>query len=230
MELFAEWANACGLSSGEATGPEAVAARKQAAEQALQEVKQLHETAPKYMFREESQAAIIETYRVEVLNLKGAYVKIPEGEQARILDSGEPLVPEEFARHYFARQGYESMFVESVPFHVLFGVYMWLLFKIPPISVRGLSALGIVWRSTPACRVARSGLIFQKISAQPVTAGIVHWQSMSIFLATCRIETNLNGSSIIGWGAARTFASISGLIVRETSRPPVGYLAFFPRR
>jgi len=71
MELFAEWAEACGRSPDEATGPEAVTARKQAAERALQEIKQLHETTPKYMFREESQAAIIERYRVEVLDLKG---------------------------------------------------------------------------------------------------------------------------------------------------------------
>lgn len=66
MELFADWANTCGLSPDEATGPEAVAARKQAAEQSLQEIKQAHETTPKYMFREESQAAIIEKYRDEV--------------------------------------------------------------------------------------------------------------------------------------------------------------------
>lgn len=131
MELFAEWAKAHGVSPEEVTGPEAETVRKEVAEQALQEIKQLHETTPKYIFREESQSEIIQKYRIEVLKLKGAYEKIKAGEKARILDAGESLSPEEFVRRHFSHQGYESLRVESVPFHVLFGIYMWLVIQDP---------------------------------------------------------------------------------------------------
>lgn len=131
MELFAEWAKTQGVSPEEVAGPEAIAARKKAAEQALQEIKQLHKTTPKYTYREESQAEIIQKYSIEILDLKGAYEKANEGEKARILDAGEPLSPEEFARRQFSRKGYESILVESTPFHVLFGIYMWLVIQDP---------------------------------------------------------------------------------------------------
>jgi hypothetical protein len=131
MELFAEWAKAHGVSPEEVTGPEAIAARKEVAEQALQEIKQLHKTTPKYAYREESQAEIIQKYSIEILDLKGAYEKANEGEKARILNAGELLFPEEFARRQFSRKGYESILVESTPFHVLFGIYMWLVVQDP---------------------------------------------------------------------------------------------------
>lgn len=54
-----------------------------------------------------------------------------EGEKVRILWLGGPLTPEEFARRHFSRQGYESMLVESRPFHVLLGIYMWLVIQDP---------------------------------------------------------------------------------------------------
>ena len=129
LELFDELAKAHGVLPGEDSGPEGAAAQRQAAEQALREIKQLHETAPKYTFREDSQAEIIQTYKVEVVNLKGEYVKAAEGEKARILDGGEPVACEEFTCRHYSRQGYKAIFVESVPFHVLFGVYMWMVIQ-----------------------------------------------------------------------------------------------------
>ena len=129
MELLDELSKARSVLPGDDGGPKGAAARRQAAEQAPLEIKQLHETAPKYTFRERSQAEIIQKYEVEVLNLHGEYLKGAEGEKARILDRGEPVTCEEFAARYFSRQGYSAIFVESVPFHVLFGVYMWLVIQ-----------------------------------------------------------------------------------------------------
>ena len=131
MELFAEWAKAHGVSPEEVASPEAAAARKEVAEQVLQEIKQLHETTPKYAFREESQSEIIQKYRIEVLDLKGAYEKVKEGEKARILDAGEPVSSEEFVCRHFSHKGYQSILVESAPFHALFGLYMWLVIQDP---------------------------------------------------------------------------------------------------
>lgn len=130
MELFADWADANGFNVDD-TGPEATRARQNAARQALDEIKQLHERTPKYSFREETQADVIERYNVDVVDLKGTYLKPQEGKKAQILDSGVPVSPEEFARRHFSRLGYECLFVESVPFHVLFGTFMWLVVQDP---------------------------------------------------------------------------------------------------
>jgi len=129
MELFDELTKAQGALPGEDGGPEGAVAQRQAAEQALREIKQLHETAPKYRFREDSQAEIIQKYGVEVVDLPGEYVKVAESKKARILDGGEQVGCEEFTCRHFSRQGYSAIFVESVPFHVLFGVYMWLVIQ-----------------------------------------------------------------------------------------------------
>ncbi len=129
MELFAEWAESHGVSPEQSSGPAAKAARGAAADEALREIRMLHETAPKYTYHETSQADVIRTHSVDVLNLKGTYEPTNEGERARILDAGQAVSPEEFARRHFARLGYESLVLESVPFHVLFGVYMWLLIE-----------------------------------------------------------------------------------------------------
>ncbi len=125
MELLDELTKAHGVLPAEVSGPEGAAAQRQAAERALREIRRLHQTAPKYTFREDSQPETIQKYGVEVLNLSGNYLKVAENEKARILDGGEPVACEEFTCRYFSRQGYSATFVESVPFHVLFGVYMW---------------------------------------------------------------------------------------------------------
>ncbi len=50
-EIFREWARAHGVAPRNAVGPEAKAARAQAAEQALREIKELHARSPKYNFK-----------------------------------------------------------------------------------------------------------------------------------------------------------------------------------
>lgn len=138
MELFAEWAEARGLNPGEAYlspsekyGKEVSIAKKRAIEQAHTEIKSLHLENPKYEFKEESQADIIKRYDVGILNLKATYLKKSISKKSQVLDSGELVSVEEFVCRYFSRLGYNVMFLESAPFHVLFGVYMWLLIQDP---------------------------------------------------------------------------------------------------
>ncbi len=132
MELFAKWAETRGLDPNHATGPEASQARKLAKKQAVEEIKRLHETQQKYTFREVSQAEIIRKYRVKVVDLKATYVKGVIGRgKARVVDDMEVVSPEEFAGRHYSRQGFEVLALESVPFHVLFGVYMWLVIQDP---------------------------------------------------------------------------------------------------
>ena len=93
MQLFAERASAQGLSPESVTVSKATQIQKEVAEQALREIKHLHETSPKYMFREEPQSEIIQKYNVAVLNLKGVYDKSKYSLKARIFDSGTCCLP-----------------------------------------------------------------------------------------------------------------------------------------
>lgn len=140
MELYAERAKAHGLAPEDTYNPKTVAAREKIEEQVLQEIKHLHNTTPKYTYHEQSQSEIIQQYNVEVVDIKGTYQKTEKGEKAKILDAGEAIPPEEFVCRYFSRLGYQTIFVESTPFHVLFGLYMWLVIQDhtdPHVQFRG---------------------------------------------------------------------------------------------
>lgn len=129
MERFATW-----LESPEALGkPDAERMRVRGGieAQVLNEIKALHATSPKYAFKELSQAEIIEKCKVEVLDLKGTFVRNAEGGRAAILDGNEACGAEEFAIRHFRRCGLDTLLLESTPIHVLFGVFMWMLIQDP---------------------------------------------------------------------------------------------------
>lgn len=92
------------------------------------EIKELHRRSPKYVYQEESQNEVLTNYPVEVIRLDGTYVKKAESGVV-ILDGDKLCSPEEFAAHHFERMGYKVVFAESVPFHALFGIFMWLLIQ-----------------------------------------------------------------------------------------------------
>ena len=105
----------------------------------IRDIKELHRRSPKYTYQEESQNEVITKYQVEVVRLDGTYVKKAESGVA-ILDGGKLCSPEEFAAHHFERMGYKVVSTESVPFHALFGIFMWLLIQDqsdPKVSVVG---------------------------------------------------------------------------------------------
>lgn len=133
LELFADWAASKRIEDPLlATGTEAIAARKDAGKQALDEIKELHKTSPKYQFDlEESQAEVLENFNVEVVKLNGVYVKDETVRRAQILSGDTPVSPEQFVALHYEEQGYQTLHTESVPFHVLFGIYMWLVIQDP---------------------------------------------------------------------------------------------------
>ena len=101
----------------------------------LNEVRAAHERSPKYVFTEDSQDQVIRRYGVEIVALRGTHVRSEVGGLA-ILDGVEQCGPEEFAARHFRRLGYQSLFLESRPLHVLFGVFLWMLIQDPddPLS------------------------------------------------------------------------------------------------
>ncbi|HDH27914.1 MAG TPA: hypothetical protein ENH13_02135 [Euryarchaeota archaeon] len=94
----------------------------------VKEIKELHRINPKYIYEGESANEVITKNEVDVISLDGVYLK-PSPGRAAILDRGEICSVEEFAKRHFERLGYKVLFTESVPFHVLFGVFMWLLIQ-----------------------------------------------------------------------------------------------------
>lgn len=89
----------------------------------LAEIKEMHRENPKYTYTEKSQSEILEETGTEVILVKGEY--LPRQGRKAVLrgKEGEKSV-EEFATEYFSDKGYSVEVTESVPFHVIFGVYM----------------------------------------------------------------------------------------------------------
>ncbi len=96
----------------------------------IEEIKKLHKVSPKYSYQEESQSAVLSKYKIEVINLSGVYVKQKNG-KAKLLHNNKVISVEEFASEYFKSKEYDVLMTESVPFHVIFGIYVWLLIQDP---------------------------------------------------------------------------------------------------
>ena len=141
MEIYEEWRLDNGVEEDD-FGEEANAAREAAGRQALSEIKELHQRSPKYVYRDESQSTVIAECNVNVVDLSGEYVKVPSQRKAMISDGNSLVTAEEFATRYFQGLGYSVLEVESVPFHVLFGVYMWLVIQDVGDPLRRLSGFG----------------------------------------------------------------------------------------
>jgi hypothetical protein len=73
--------------------------------------------------------AVRDKCQVEIVDLKGSYIRTAGTKWAEILDGTELCRVEEFAARHFRRSGFEATFLQSAPFHVLFGVYFWSLIQ-----------------------------------------------------------------------------------------------------
>jgi hypothetical protein len=98
----------------------------------VEELKQFYLKHPKYSYSEKSQAQVVKEFGVEVVELEASVVPT-NGTSRRLMvaDENDACTVETFAARHFERMGYESLFLESAPFHVLFGVYMWFLIQDP---------------------------------------------------------------------------------------------------
>jgi hypothetical protein len=69
--------------------------------------------------------SVVTKCQVEIVDLKGSYLRSAGTKSAAILDGTKLCRVEEFAARHFRRSGFETTFLESAPLHVLFGVYFW---------------------------------------------------------------------------------------------------------
>ena len=93
--------------------------------------------------------AFIDRWQVEIVDLTGTYVRNAGIKSAAILDGAELCRVEEFAARHFRRSGFEATFLESAPFHVLFGVYFWSVIQ---VAATGESELSVLWTALPTIR------------------------------------------------------------------------------
>jgi hypothetical protein len=117
------------------------------AREVLADVKRGHDRAPKYIINEESQESLLRRLAIETVPLRGTFAPSEPGKRARLVLGGELLEPELFVARHFERSGFEVLKTESRPFHVLFGIYMWLLIQDPGDERLRLSGFGS--RSSP---------------------------------------------------------------------------------
>ncbi len=67
--------------------------------------------------------SVVTKCQVEIVDLKGSYLRSAGTKSAAILDGTELCRVEEFAARHFRRSGFEATFLESAPFQLLFCVY-----------------------------------------------------------------------------------------------------------
>jgi hypothetical protein len=104
--------------------------RRKIEKEVISEIKLLHESNPKYEYSEISQQEIITKTNTEVILVKAEHIKT-ETKKVGIKDGSTISTVEEFASNYFNKQGYDVIETESVPFHVLFGVFMYIVIEDP---------------------------------------------------------------------------------------------------
>ena len=109
--------------------PGTIAMSKQLEKEVIEDFKRLHAIAPKYTYSSEKDADVIKKHAVDQIDLEAAYTKDPDGKGAIIIGTDGPCTVEEFVTEYYRSIGYDVMRLESVPFHVLFGVFMWLVIQ-----------------------------------------------------------------------------------------------------
>jgi hypothetical protein len=102
--------------------------RKRVQTAVLAELQHLHQTQPKYVFNDLSQDEVIKRYGVEVERFDAVY--LAGGGKGRLIDDGKGgCSAEEFVISRYEEVGWNGLKLESKPFHVLFGVFTWLLIQ-----------------------------------------------------------------------------------------------------
>lgn len=127
----------------------------------VEELKREHEKNPKYEYTDIPQSETISENDVRVIEVTASYVKGYKG-RAVIEYDGQHVSVEEFGDRLYEGQGYSVILCESLPFHVLFGVFTWPLIQDEEDTLLRLSSFGerkaaqrgesspVIWTSLPA--------------------------------------------------------------------------------
>jgi len=160
IRRFAEWAQAQGYGDWLKASRAHREAYDSIHRHVIEEIKELHESAPKYTYEDEPSSEVLARNHVEVVNLYPSRV-MRSGETLFCVDGECTSSANDVAARHFRSQGYSSLFTESRPFHVLFGTFMWPIIQEPndpKVRRVGISRklpsgerrnLGLVWTLIP---------------------------------------------------------------------------------
>lgn len=101
---------------------------RRAKEQALVDIKKLHAANPKYLYEAESTHSVISSCNVAVRNVHVEYVQDAQ-RKAKVRHDETLLTVEEYAATIYRSLGYKVLFLESMPFHVIFSVLTWIVIQ-----------------------------------------------------------------------------------------------------
>lgn len=139
---FAKWAEDQGQADRRRARREHKARYEEIEHEVIEEIKLLHSRSPKYLYSELSQAEVLSRCGVEIVDLRAEYLNDVDGSRRLVTAAESFATPEEAAAGYFRSAGFEVIDCESRPFHVLFGVYMWLLIQDPGDPLRYFAGFG----------------------------------------------------------------------------------------
>ncbi|GAI35417.1 unnamed protein product, partial [marine sediment metagenome] len=71
---------------------------------------------------------IRDNYDVDVIDIHATYIKTGD-RKSKVIYNETVCTVEEYARLYFQEKGHNVLETESIPFHVIFGTYMWILIQ-----------------------------------------------------------------------------------------------------
>lgn len=104
--------------------------RKVIEKQVISEIKKVNSERPKYEYSELSQQEVTDLTKTEIILVNTEHININKRKVG--IRNGEGIsTVEKFAADYFEVKGYNAIETESVPFHVLFGVLMYLVIQDP---------------------------------------------------------------------------------------------------
>jgi len=127
---FANWALEQGFENANVARQENPKVHDEIEKAVVREILESHNRSPKYVYQEESQSQVLEKNNVEIIDIDGTYIKTEE-RKSGIFYEGKIYTVEEFAAYFCIQKGYKVLETESVPFHALFGVLMWILIQDP---------------------------------------------------------------------------------------------------
>lgn len=109
---------------------------------ALEEIKALHNTSPKYQYKASTREDSLKKFSVDVLKFEATYVNSSSDKKAVVLSEGQSVFVEVYVKRHFESLGARVLEVESVPFHVLFGTFLYLLIQDPADPYLKTSSFG----------------------------------------------------------------------------------------
>ncbi len=127
---FADWALEQGYKNENIARQKHPAKYNEIEKSVIKDIQEQHNHSPKYIYQEESQNQVLINNNVEVIDIDATYVKTGN-KKVRVLCEEELYTVEEFAIHYYSQQGFSVLETESIPFHTLFGIFMWILIQDP---------------------------------------------------------------------------------------------------